>query len=83
MAITRRGDLVALKLCAARSPGVLRAVVTPAKVPLLSVAVMYERVDVVILGSPFYAATNDPTFSMAEGVIPNDGHLLDILKSFW
>ena len=33
------------------------------------------NVDVIIFGSPFYDDPNDAAFSMADGLIPGDGHL--------
>ncbi|ODS23044.1 hypothetical protein AB835_10860 [Candidatus Endobugula sertula] len=34
-----------------------------------------EAMDVMILGSPFYADAKDPEFLMVDGIIPSDGHL--------
>ncbi len=31
--------------------------------------------DVIVLGSPLYKDSKDPAFSMAEGLVPSDGHL--------
>ncbi len=35
-----------------------------------------QKLDVIILGSPFYDDPNEPKFSMADGVFPSDAHLL-------
>lgn len=34
-----------------------------------------RNIDVIVFGSPFYDDPNDAAFSMADGLIPGDGHL--------
>lgn len=58
------------------APRVVQAVNLPQVLRHIAQNLTHDApLDVVVLGSPLYDAAQEPEFSMAEGLVPADGHL--------